>query len=68
MVKVSNDRIYSLDTVAHGGVTIFVHENFHSEEAKLNTDLQTVAINIYYPIKLTSCNIFFARELSTFIT
>ena len=39
MVRVSNDRVYSLDTVAHGVVDIFVHENFHSEEVKLNTDL-----------------------------
>ena len=39
MVKVSNDRVYFLDTVAHGGVAIFVHENFNSEEVKFNTDL-----------------------------
>ena len=38
MVRVSNDKIYSLDTVAHGVVDIFVHENFHSE-VKSNTDL-----------------------------
>ena len=56
MVRVSNNnRIYSLDTVAHGGVDIFIYKNFHPEEVKLNTDLQTVAIIIKYPIKRTIC-------------
>lgn len=62
--KIKNYKSYTKNllsnTVAHGGVAIFVNENFHSEEVILNTNLQAVAITIFYPIKFTICNLYLA--------
>ena len=45
------------ETVAHGGVTILVNSNFDSEEIELDTNLQAIAVKIYFPLKFVICNI-----------
>ena len=40
------------DTVAHGGVAILINDIFDAEEINLKTNLQAVAVRIYYPKKI----------------
>lgn len=43
---------------ASGGVATFVHKNFKSLPILLNSNFQVVACSVFYPIKLTICNIY----------
>lgn len=45
-------------TVAKGGVITYIKDNFDSEEILLNTNLQIVAVKVFYPIEFIICNIY----------
>ena len=45
-------------TISHGGVCSFVHEDIHSIPINLNTDLQAVAFQISYPFEHVICNLY----------
>ena len=53
--KFKNFLIYyknnSSDTEAHGGVSTFVNDVFDSEEFSIQTELQAVAVKVFFPIK-----------------
>lgn len=49
------------DQRAKGGVAILLKENIPASEVDLQTDFQAVAIQIWYPIKLTICNLYLPR-------
>ena len=50
-------NVYS-NTVAKGGVITFVNNNFDCEEILLNSNIQAVAVKVYYPIEFIICNIY----------
>lgn len=60
--KLRNYKIYYnnviSETVAHGGVAIYVKEGFSSIPFNITTDLQVVAIQIFFPFKITICNLY----------
>ncbi|KAG5897365.1 hypothetical protein JTB14_030247 [Gonioctena quinquepunctata] len=43
---------------AHGGIAIFIKNNFPATEIPLRTDIQALAVHIDYPYKMTICNIY----------
>ena len=43
---------------ARGGVIIFINNDYSSKEVKINSSLQVVATQIYFPISMTICNIY----------
>lgn len=45
-------------TIAHGGVAIFVNNNFESEPFNINSNLQVIAVKISFPFKFVICNIY----------
>ena len=46
------------NTVAKGGVIIFVNENFDCEEITIASNIQAVAVKVYYPVEFIICNIY----------
>lgn len=49
---------YPTETVSKGGVMTLVSENYSSEHISLDTDLEAVAVRLFYPIKFTICNLY----------
>lgn len=45
-------------TVAKGGVVTFVNENFDCEEIAITSNIQAVAVKVYYPVEFIICNIY----------
>ncbi len=49
---------YETTTVAKGGVMTLVSKEFSSSLVHLSTNLEAVAVRLYFPIKFTICNIY----------
>ena len=43
---------------ASGGVAICVNVNHHSKKINLDTNLQAIAVKLFYPIEFTLCNVY----------
>jgi hypothetical protein len=60
--SVSNFDVYVKNcdstTVAKGGVMTLVSNQFSSELININSNLEVVAVRVYFPIKFTVCNIY----------
>ena len=59
--SIKNHKVFyksKYSETACGGVAIFVKDSFSCEEYKIQTNLQAVAIKIFYPIKFILCNIY----------
>lgn len=57
-----NDVITDHDERAKGGVAILIHNNYSSVEIEIDTDLQAVAVEIYYPIKTTLISLYLPND------
>lgn len=44
---------------AKGGVLTLINENYSSNELPIITNLQAIATEIFYPLKMTICNVYF---------
>lgn len=60
--KMKNFNIYFENfTPSHrscGGVATLIHKNFYSEEIIINSNFQVTAATIYFPFKISICNIY----------
>lgn len=46
------------DLLTHGGVALMIKENFHFKKIEINVSLQIVAVQIFFPIKMTFASIY----------
>lgn len=59
---------YALDNYhlrASGGAAVCVKEQYHPNEIDLDTDLQAVAVRLFYPIEFTICSLYLPPNLQT---
>ncbi len=49
---------FNSDTVAKGGVLTLIKNNVDCKQIQLNTKLQAVAVQVFYPIKFTILNLY----------
>ena len=77
--KLSNFKSFyhnvNSSTVAKGGVITYINNNFDCEEIVLDTNLQIVAVKVFYPIEFIICNLYLqgneqipTNELSNILT
>lgn len=48
----------TIQTIASGGVAIFVKDEYKSAELPLQTNLEAIAVTIWYPSSITICNVY----------
>ena len=48
----------SQNNVAQGGIMTLIDENYNSTQIQLRTELQAIAIKVFYPIEHTICNLY----------
>jgi exonuclease III len=51
------------DTIAHGGVAIYVNKSVSSSLINLNCPFQAVAVRIFYPLKFIICCIYLPDDV-----
>lgn len=64
--RVKDYKLYRKDRQhqhASGGVSIFVKKSIYSEEVKINTNMEVIAVKIHNPQTVTLCNIYIPPDL-----
>lgn len=61
-IKSNKYKIYRKDITekqrASGGVLLLIKASKHSEEIKINNNLEAIAIKMHYPETITICNLY----------